>query len=150
MLKIHFVGGSRGECAIIFDLNKEIVEVLIWEILFENFREEDNKNVEYFIEGDEADCITILNNIRNAAVTEKYREISVFKLQAAEFNDEADIYMVTILKTENTVFQILRYYVACGSTFRMKANLIGADYDVLANPLQRACGDHLVVSYVSV
>ena len=149
-LQSYFAGSSRGERAIAFDLNKDIVEVLIGEMLFDNFGEEDHDDDEDFIEGDEAERRTILDKRREAAVTAKKRAMSVFKLQAAESNDEVDIYTVTIPKTKATVFQLVRRYVACGATFRMTANLIGAAYDVLANPSLRACGDHLVASYVAV
>ena len=80
----------------------------------------------------------------------KDRAMRVFKLQSAESNNDAEIYTVTIPMTKATVFQIVRCYVACGATFRMKNNLIGAAYYVLVNPSMWAHGDHLVVSYVAV
>ena len=45
---------------------------------------------------------------------------------------------------------LVHRYVACGATFRMETNLIGAAYDVLANTSMWAYGDHLVVSYIAV
>ena len=79
----------------------------------------------------------------------KYTMI-VFKLQAAESNDDVNIYTSTVTKTKATMFQIVHYYVAFGATFRMTSNLIGAAYNVLVNTTLRACGDHLVASYVDV
>ena len=117
---------------------------------FENFGEENHDDNEDFIEGGKSECRTILERRRDAAVTEKKRTMSVFKLQSAESNNEVDIYTVTITKTKATVFQIGRRYVACGATFQMETNLIGAAYDVLANLSMWAYGDHLVVSYISV
>ena len=43
-LQYKFTGISRGEHDIVFDLKKEIVEVLIVEILFEHFGKEDHNN----------------------------------------------------------------------------------------------------------
>ena len=43
-LQSHFSGSSRGERGIVFDLHKDIEEVLIGEILFDNFGEEDHNN----------------------------------------------------------------------------------------------------------
>ena len=59
-LKSNFDGISRGDSAIVFDLNKEIVEVLIVEIPFNNFGEEDHDYDENFIEGDESERRTII------------------------------------------------------------------------------------------
>ena len=80
MLKSHFPGSSQGECAIVFDLNKEIVEVLIGERLFENFGEEDHDKDEDFIEGDGDERRTILDKRRDAAATLKKLVMSIFKL----------------------------------------------------------------------
>ena len=149
-VKSHFAGGSRGKCAIVLDWNKDIAEVLIGEMMFKNFGEEDHDNLEDFIEGEEAHCITIINKRRNAAVTAEERAMSVFKIQSAEFNDEVDIYMVKIPNIKDTVFKIVHCYISCSVTFQMKANLVVSTYDVIAHPFLRACDDHIVVSYVAV
>ena len=75
-----FSGISRDENAIVFDLNKEIVEVLIGERLFENFGEEDHDKDEDFIEGDGDERRTILDKRRDAAATLKKLVMSIFKL----------------------------------------------------------------------
>ena len=79
-LQSHFVGRSRGEHVIFFDLNKDIVEVLIGEIMFNHFVEEYHNNDEDFIEGDKDECRFILDNRRDASVTSKKHAMSVFKL----------------------------------------------------------------------
>ena len=145
-----FTGISKGRLCHFFYLNKEIVEVLIGENLFNNFGEEDHDNYGDFIEGYKSKLRTILKKRRDAAMTAKKREMRVFKLHAAESNDEVDIYMVKIPKTSDTVLRIVHCYVACGATLRISSNIIGAAYDVLANPLLQDCGDHLVANYAAI
>ena len=74
----------------------------------------------------------------------------IFKLQAAESNDEVDIYTVTITNSKATVFRLVHNYVVCGTTFWMTANLIGDYYYVLTNPLMRSCVDNLVDIHIYV
>ena len=106
-------------------MNEEIVEVLIGEILFESFGEEDHDDKEYFIEGDKSERRTIIDKRRNASVTAKKRAMIVFKIRSVESNDEVDVYTVKIPKTKAAVFQIVHSYVVCGTAFRLIANLIG-------------------------
>ena len=94
-LQSHFFGISQGEHAIIFDLNKDILEVLIGEMMFNNFVEEDHEYDNEFIESDEAQCRTILDKRHDTSVTAKKRAIILFKIQADESNDEVNIYTVT-------------------------------------------------------
>ena len=49
--------------------------------------------------------------------------MGVFKLQAAESNDEVDIHTVKTPKTKSTVFQIVCIYVACGAAYWMTDSL---------------------------
>ena len=81
---------------------------------------------------------------------EKKSSERFFKLQAAESNDEVDIYMVILPKTKADVFHLVCFYVAYGATFQMTDNLTGAAYGVIENPPLRACSDHLVVIHVAV
>ena len=60
-------------------------------------------------------------------MTSKKGAMRIFKLQAAESNNEVDIYTVKIPKTKVTVFHIVFRYVACSATFWMITNLVG-DY----------------------
>ena len=136
--------------SLFFDLNKDIIYILIGEIMFKNFWDKDHNGDENFIEGDKAEHISIFSKIHGDAVTAKKPEMRVFKLQASEPNDEVDIYIVKITNTKATVFQIMPCYVACGTSFRMTANLIVAAYYVLASPSLRACGDNLMAIYISV
>ena len=69
-----------GRACHFFDLNKDIVEVLIGEIMFNHFGEEYHNNDEDFIEGDKDECRFILDNRRDASVTSKKHTMSVFKL----------------------------------------------------------------------
>ena len=74
---------SHGASMSFFSIKKkEIVEVLIVEILFEDFGEEYYNNVKYFIKGDEAERRTIINKRLNDSVTAKKRAMSIFKIQA--------------------------------------------------------------------
>ena len=55
-----------------------------------------------------------------------------------------------IPKNKAAVFKIVRHFVALHATFWMTDNLIRAAYDVLTNPLLRACGEQVVASYIAV
>ena len=122
---LTFLEAHRASVPLLFYLNEEIVEVLIGEILFESFGEEDHDDKEYFIEGDKYERRTIIDKRRDAAVTAKKRAMIVFKIRSVESNDEVDVYTVKIPKTKAAVFQIVHSYVVCGTAFRLIANLIG-------------------------
>ena len=81
-LQYHFFESSLGECAI-FYLNKYIVEVLIEEMLFENFGEEDPNDNGDFIKGDKGEIITILNKRHDSSMPAKKCAMSIFNLKAA-------------------------------------------------------------------
>ena len=102
--------------------------------MFKHFGEEDHDGNEDFIEGEKYERRTILDKIRDAAATEKKSAMGVFKIQAADSNDEVNIWMVKIPKTKDTVFQLVPHYVVFDTTFWMKAKLIGAVYDIIDNP----------------
>jgi len=60
-------------------------------------------------------------------------------------------YSVTILKSKTTIFQLSFRYMSCGaSSFRLASNILSCTYDVLHNPILRACSRHDVANYIRV
>jgi len=59
-------------------------------------------------------------------------------------------YLVTISKLKTTVFQLSVRYVSCSVSFRLASNILSCTYDVLHNPVLRACSRHDVANYIRI
>ncbi|CAN5966279.1 unnamed protein product [Sphagnum jensenii] len=154
-MKAHFPSSSLGtEREMVFNIEKDIVDVIVGDMMFEpnddiidSDPEDDMDEPPAF--SSDAERNVVLHRQAQQSVLAKERALSLFK--RIDGDDDADYaYCVTIPKSKTTVFQLAVRYVACGTSFRMAANLLSCTYNVLHNLILRSCSRNDVSNFIRV
>jgi hypothetical protein len=163
-IKAHFPFSSLGaERQIVFNIKKDIVDVIVSDMMFDPV---DIVDSDADSDAEENDLAFGSDTERNAVLRQriqkatlaKERALSLFQRvdqQEEEEEEEEESnasypYSVTIPKSKTTVFQLFVRYVSCGASFRLASNILSCMYDVLHNPFLRACSRHDVANYIRV
>ncbi|KAH9573897.1 hypothetical protein CY35_01G025600 [Sphagnum magellanicum] len=129
-IKAYFPSSSLGvERQIVFDIEKDIVDVIIRGMMF--------------------DPANIVDNDANTLAKEQ--ALSLFQRVDQEEEEEGNAsysYSVIIPKSKTTIFQLSVRYVSCGASFWLASNILSCTYDVLHNPVLHACSRHDVANYI--
>jgi hypothetical protein len=150
-LRSHFVSESAGERAIVFDIDQDIVEVIVGDMFFKPGDEDGEQGGDEEMKLDEDEGLaSVLAKRRAADERAKERALDIFKIHEAESEEETTAYTVTIPKTKVKLFNLAVRYVSCGASFRQVSNLVGMTYEVMQDPLLRSCPRELVSKYVRV
>jgi hypothetical protein len=158
-IKAHFPSSFLGvERQIVFDIEKDIVDVIMRGMMFEPADIVDSdadsdveENDPAF--GNDVECDAVLRRCIQKAALAKERSLSLFQRVDQEEEEEGNasyFYSVTIPKSKTTVFQLSVRYVSCGASFRLASNILSCTYDVLHNPILRACSRHDVANYIKL
>jgi hypothetical protein len=158
-IKAHFSSSFLGaERQIVFDIEKDIVDVIIRGMMFDpaNIVDSDadsdaEENDPAF--GSDAERDAVLRRRIQKAALAKERALSLFQRMDQEEEEEGNAsysYSVIIPKSKTTVFQLSVRYVSCSASFRLASNILSCTYDVLHNPVLRACSRHDVANYIRV
>jgi hypothetical protein len=146
-IKAHFLSSSLGaESQIVFDIDRNIVDTIVGDMLFNLADEYDNDedaDVEDPVFDNEAELHAIMRLRLKAATTMKSRALALFKRIQSKVddndNDETQFsYSVTIPKMKTTLFSLVVRYISCGASFRMFLSIISCTYEVLGDPCLRA------------
>jgi hypothetical protein len=152
-IKAHFPSSSLGaEQQIVYDIEKDIVDTIVGDMLF-NPEDQDDNDADHDADeepafGNAAEINALHLRHRQAAAKAKERALSLFKRVESEDDVTIYFYSVTIPKTKTTLFRLAVRYVSCGTSFRMASELIGCTYDVLGNPSLRACSRDEISNFV--
>ncbi|CAM6049220.1 unnamed protein product [Sphagnum compactum] len=158
-IKAHFPSSSLGaERQIVLDIEKDIVDVIIRGMMFDladivdsdadNDAEENDPAF-----GSDAERDAVLRRRIQKAALAKERALSLFQRVDQEEEEEGNVsysYSVTIPKSKTTVFQLSVQYMSCGASFQLASNILSCTYNVLHNPVLRACSHHDVTNYIRV
>lgn len=146
------------ERQIVFDIDKNIVDTIVGDMLFnpaDEFDNDEDADVEDLVFGSEVELNAIMRLHLEAAAIAKSRVLTLFKQIQSEadddVNDEAQFsYSVMIPKKKTTLFSLVVCYIFCKASFRMASNIIGCTYDVLGDPCLCACSCQDVSKFIRV
>jgi len=159
-IKVHFPSSFLGaERQIVFDIEKDIVDVIVCGMMFDPVdiidSDADNDAEENDLAfGSDAERDAVLRRCIQKAALAKERALSLFqRVDQEEEEEEGNVsysYSVTIPKSKTIVFQLSVRYMSCGASFRLASNILSCTYNVLHNPVLRACSRHDVANYIRV
>jgi hypothetical protein len=161
MLTSHFEAEGVGKRAIVFNIDRDIVDVVVKDMMYapqddlesgNDDSDESSEEEQRF--GSKAELEAYLAKRRLNYALAKQKALDIFKrneIQASHNDVELDFnYTITIPKTKTTVFSLATRYVSCGASFRMAANCIGKTYEIMKSPSLRSCSRRDVSSYARV
>jgi hypothetical protein len=160
-LTSHFVSEAVGKRTIVFDIDRDIVDVVVSDMIYapqDDLKSDYDDSDEYSEEekrfGSKAELRAYLAKRRLNYALAKQKALDIFKrneIQAIPDHVELDFnYTITIPKMKSTVFNLAISYVSCGASFRMTANSIGKTYEILKSPSLRSCSRRDFSSYARV
>eukprot|EP00171_Calliarthron_tuberculosum_P021586 IDg21586t1 len=122
----HFISNSIGQCAMVFDISRDIVDVIV------------------------AELAAVMQKQQKQRQNAKERALEIFRLKKPEDEQEATMYTAIVPKTKLNVFDLTIRYVSCGTSFPMASRTTDKTNEVLANLLIRSCPPSLVSTFVRV
>jgi hypothetical protein len=158
-IKAHFSSSSLGaEHQIVFDIEKDIVDVIVRDMMFDlvdivdSDADNDAEENDPAFDNDTKHDVVLRRCIQKASLA-KERALSLFQRVDQEEEEEGNAnysYSVTIPKLKTIVFQLSVRYMSCGASFRLASNILNYMYNVLHNPVLRACSRHDVANYIRI
>lgn len=152
-LHAHFVSESQSEREMVFTFNAEVVDRLIGELLYTPEAADGSDGSD----SDETEPRTVENEARALDQSRQFEAdrarriaLSIFKKHEGTGEGETTCYTATIPRSKVTLFKLTVRYVSCGASFRLASNLMEETYEVLKNPLLRACTPGTVSKFVRV
>lgn len=151
--RAHFVFETTGNREIVFIFDKDIVEVILGEMMYlgeDDASHVDDDDEQELAFGSEAKRAIVITNLCASAVKPNERAMTLFKRSEPAYNDDKvhSSFVVTIAKSKTQLFNLASYpYVMCGALFRMTTNIIGKSYQVLYAPSLRSCSCENVISF---